>query len=327
MSLTAAARAWPFGRNPTHFPAADARDPGLLDSVVDRYRRACMWLVAASLAIATSLVILVDVELDTSGTASIAILLAGLLVMSRLSRHWRYARLGDCFGALGLVWLGGLAGGAISLLGLRLGLPMVDRSLLAADLALGLDGQAFTGWIAQNPQWHPLMVASYDYTVAILSVSVAAVALLGHRVEAWRAAFCFLGTLLTVCLVSLLTPAKGLGIWAADELLTHLPNGAMRYFWGHFDEFYAGTQPVLRLHSLDGVVSFPSYHIIMGLITVTLWRRRPVGAGLAMAWLMPMLAATVPLGGHYFVDLIGGATVWIAWYAISARMERASDSL
>lgn len=292
------------------------------NDLVEQYRRACLWIVAVSVSIAAAFAIGCDVAIDPSGTAVPAALLAALIFVSARLQRSHFARPADCFGTLGLMWLGGLAGGALSLLGLRLGMPIVDDFLHAADLSLGLDGRAFAAWIADRPGWHPLMVAAYDYTVAVLSVSVAAVALSGDRVEAWRAAFCFVGTLLSVCLIALLTPARGLGVWIIEDLFPRLPHGAMRYFWPHFDAFYAGDHPTLGLSSVDGVVSFPSYHIVMGLITIMLWRKGPIRFGLAMAWFIPMLAATVPFGGHYFIDLIGGAAVWAAWYALSVWMER-----
>jgi membrane-associated phospholipid phosphatase len=35
-----------------------------------------------------------------------------------------------------------------------------------------------------------------------------------------------------------------------------------------------------------------------------------------------MLFSTMPFGGHYFVDLIGGTAVWAIWFAASQRIER-----
>jgi membrane-associated phospholipid phosphatase len=37
-----------------------------------------------------------------------------------------------------------------------------------------------------------------------------------------------------------------------------------------------------------------------------------------------MLVSTLPFGGHYAVDLVGGAAVWGAWFALSRRLEAAS---
>ena len=49
-----------------------------------------------------------------------------------------------------------------------------------------------------------------------------------------------------------------------------------------------------------------------------------VMAALIVAWAVPMLAATVPIGGHYVIDLVGGAALWLAWLGLSLRVAPAA---
>jgi len=248
--------------------------------------------------------------------------IAGVLLASVvLRRRWRGTVVGDCLGSQGVVWLSGLVCGFISLVGLHLHLPRVDHILLSLDHAIGLDGAAYVSWVSQWPdQAQVLLAAAYAMTVPIVLLSLILQSVLKRSLEVWRGAFCFTGGLLTVCLVSMLTPAKGMGVWLADETLAQLPPGSARYFWHTFDRFYEGKEVVLKTGSIDGVVSFPSFHMIMGLITLTLWRANPFALLLSFLWFAPMLAAMVPLGGHYFIDLIGGVAVWAAWFAFSRRI-------
>jgi membrane-associated phospholipid phosphatase len=95
----------------------------------------------------------------------------------------------------------------------------------------------------------------------------------------------------------------------------------MRSFWSHFDEFYFGTHPVLRLQVVDGVISFPSFHAVVGFLVLAMWRKRRTTLAAAGCWLAIMLLATLPGGGHYFVDLIAGFVVWVAWFALSKKVE------
>jgi membrane-associated phospholipid phosphatase len=78
---------------------------------------------------------------------------------------------------------------------------------------------------------------------------------------------------------------------------------------------------VLRITSLDGVISFPSFHATMALITAAMWRKNPLAFLAAGAWSLLVLLGTVPCGGHYLVDLIGGGAIWAAWFALSFRVE------
>jgi membrane-associated phospholipid phosphatase len=153
-------------------------------------------------------------------------------------------------------------------------------------------------------------------------MSLVLLSLFGDRIEAWRAALCFVGTLLTACVIASFVPAKGLGVWAPSELLAKLPPRAMRTFWPHFDEFYSGDDPVLRLQVVDGVISFPSFHAVVGLITLAMWRKRIITLIPAATYLFFMLLAIFPGGGHYFVDLLGGFAVWAAWFALSRGIEQ-----
>jgi len=108
--------------------------------------------------------------------------------------------------------------------------------------------------------------------------------------------------------------------------VTHLPPGAARYFWSAFDGFYEQRRTVLQVGSVDGVVSFRSFHIVMGLITVLLWTGSPFMVVLSFAWCIFMVAATVPIGGHYFIDLVAGALIWVGWFILSERLARTRGS-
>ena len=67
--------------------------------------------------------------------------------------------------------------------------------------------------------------------------------------------------------IAIFMPAKGLAVWATPELFSRLPERAMRSFWPRFDDFYFGFDPVLRVQVIDGVISFPSFHAIVGFLT------------------------------------------------------------
>jgi len=290
------------------------------------YRRASLWLTGLSIAIAFVMVMSSAIRVDASGTPELAFLAAAFLVVARIFRvRSRLSRIGDGLGALGLSWLGGLASAVVAIIGLRMHFPLADGRLNALDHFFGFDGLAVIHWLTTQPEWlMSAMSAAYFYTIPFLYLGMIVLALLGDRVEVWRAAFCFIGTVLTTCLISAITPAKGLGSWASPELVARLPKVSIRHFWPSFEKFYDGANPVLQVDSIGGVVSFPSFHTIMGLIAVAMWRKYPIVFWPALGCFGLMLVATLPFGGHYAVDLIGGGAVWAAWFALSRRLEAAS---
>jgi membrane-associated phospholipid phosphatase len=88
-----------------------------------------------------------------------------------------------------------------------------------------------------------------------------------------------------------------------------------------FQDFHDGSA-VLGRNSLGSCVTFPSFYTIMGLIVAAMWRKTYSGLCPGLVWLALMLFSTLPFGGHYVVDLIGGSVVWGPWFALSWRIER-----
>lgn len=280
-------------------------------------------LLVISIVSPTLMALAIGIRVNPHGTELIATLVALLLLGSRIG--WdrpAYRRVADAAGTLAMVTLSGTACGAIAMLGLRLQFPLADGLLRSWDRTLGVDGIAITAWLAHQPRWiFDIMSPAYNYTIGIFGLSLIALSVMRDRVEAWRAAFCFLGTLLTTCLFAVFVPAKGLGVWASEGLFNRLPVLAMRSFWPQFDSFYFGSDPVLSLQAVGGVISFPSFHSVVGFLVLTMWRKRPATLLPAAVWLLFMLVATLPGGGHYIVDLLAGFIVWSIWFTLSLKVE------
>ena len=295
----------------------------------EMFRRASLWLTALSITVAVVMVISSGIRIDSSGTPPLAFLAALFLALARICRgRRRVSRVADCLGPLGLAWLGGLASAVVAIMGLRMHFPLADRALMAVDHAFRFDGLAVIDWLVEQPHWlMSAMSTAYFGTIPFLYLGMVILALLGDRLEVWRAAFCFIGTVLTTCLISVITPAKGLGAWASPDLIAHLPRQSIRHFWPSFETFYDGKSPVLQVDSIGGVVSFPSFHTIMGLIAVAMWRKRPIVFVPALGGLVLMVAGTLPFGGHYAADLVGGGVVWAAWFTLSRRLEATSSTV
>ena len=288
-------------------------------AAAERFRRLSVLLIFVAASLAIALDVAFQVRIDPSGTTMIELALAALLLLSRI--WWVRTGLGrvaDALGTFAVAATGGLCCGAVAMLQLRLGFPTADGMLHRADLALGIDAMRIVAAIEQHRDVLIKVLAPvYNNTLELFFSSLVVLALINDRVEAWRAAFCFVGTLLTTCIVAAFIPATGLINWAPPNLLAHLPTA----FMAHFSEFYYGADPVLRLQVIDGTIAFPSFHAVVGFLVFAMWRTRPVTRIAAGIWLAIELLSTVE-GGHYFVDLIGGFFVWAGWFAVSRVIER-----
>lgn len=310
----------PAGRKPVAEPVRVTTEA---DRAAANLRYASAFIVCVTIGICALVTIALHVRVDPSGTGELSLLFATLLLAScLLCRISGGSRIADALGTMAQLWIGGLAGGALAVLGLRLHMPTTDVQLHAIDIAFGFDGIAIVNALVSEGQWiFSLMAPAYAYTIPLVLLGTLILGLSGQRTEAWRACLCYNGSLVTIALIAMLIPAKGLGLWVPAALLAHLPDRAMIYFWESFDSFYSGADPVLSLDALDGVISFPSFHAAMGAIVVGIWRHSLFTLIPALAWFGLMLLATFPYGGHYAVDLAGGIAVWGAWFAFSKRLE------
>lgn len=318
------AEEWPSDNVNPRFVSALGAEGSPVTEVAERFRLLTTWLIVASVVVALAMEMAVRVRVDPGATYILEWMLAALLSVSLL--WWQrkgLSRIADALGAFGMATLGGMTCGVMAMLQLRLHLPIADPMLRSWDLALGIDGLAIVNSQLEQGRWlFALMAPAYNHTLGLFFGGLVLIALLGDRIEAWRAAFCFVGTLFTTCMIAIFLPAKGLGVWAPQEMFDRLPPHAMRNFWPHFDDFYSGGDPVLQLQAIDGVISFPSFHTVVGFLVLVMWRKRVLTLVPAAIWLFFMLLATLPGGGHYVVDLIGGFVVWAAWFALSLRIER-----
>lgn len=302
-------------------PAADRHEHQ--SRVTRAYRRWCITLISIALTIDALMMATLPVRIDPRGSATAAWAIAALLIISSFSLKRRQPRIADPLGILALLWLGSVACGTMATVGLSIGMPIMDEVLFAVDRSFGIETTQVAAFLGDRSG--PIisaMVGAYNLTMTLVGIGIMSLAVSGRRLEAWRSTFCYIGGLWTACLISIGLPAKGLGVWFSDELIARLPNGAARYAFEIFDTFHDSPRPLFHLHVLNGVVTFPSFHTVMGLIVLAMCRKQPLLFAAAAAWFFLMIASTLPLGGHYFVDLLGGFAVWTAWFATSRYIER-----
>ena len=64
-----------------------------------------------------------------------------------------------------------------------------------------------------------------------------------------------------------------------------------------------------RLRSPQGIISFPSFHTSVGILFVYTARRHLWALAVLIPLNLLLIAAALPIGGHYLVDLPAGAAV------------------
>ena len=224
-------------------------------------------------------------------------------------------------GVTALFWAGIMTGLA-SLAALRLNSPLIDADLALADEVLGVSTQAFVKWVAWHPTLVQLLNAAYLSTVPLIFATVLVLAWTRREASMWELCLAFAGAGILCTLISALVPAAGAFVHyeTGSDLRAALPEGAGVYHLPTFYEYRSGTSNVVDIHHLNGLITFPSFHAAMALMTGYALRDLRWISGLAWAWSALTVLSAVPIGGHYAIDLLAGAAVW-APFALLARVK------
>jgi membrane-associated phospholipid phosphatase len=204
-----------------------------------------------------------------------------------------------------------LAAAILSYLGTSLGRPLLDAEFARWDAALGLDWLATPELANSWPLLGKLLRAAYATSMPqlLLVLLVLATTRQLARLADFLALFT-VTSLVTVVTASLL-PAAGAFVHFDPPAALRAVVGADAGIWhlAHFEALRSGAMRAIDPGTIEGLVTFPSFHAALAVITAwalarTRWLALP---GLCLNGLV--IASTVPVGGHYFVDVVAGMAI------------------
>ena len=290
-----------FGR---YWPAWSLALLGLV-AVVD-----ALWLAATSISLSTE---------GLFPPVAFAALTATLLARLRLP-----PRLHMMLSGLALMLVAWPALRLYNHLVMTTALPLADGRLAGWDSALGLDWLGYVLWLDR----HPALLAAMDLSYSGLAIySCLAFVLVLIAVGAERArefVLLFLLAAVAASTVGMFFPAVAAMAFHAPDahLFQTLTPATGTYHLEPLARLRTQMAPMLELHSLPGLTTFPSFHTAMGLIVVhcargSRWLFVPMVLLNAL-----MIASTPALGSHYFVDILAGAGLAAAAVVLLRRIDR-----
>jgi hypothetical protein len=252
--------------------------------------------------------------------AGASFLLAGSVFYASFRRApW----ISGLLGALGVLFATSTFGGFQINLNLTAAFPLVDRQLAAIDELAGIDHPTMITWLAAHSGLGDALGWFYRTTVPLLLGVAIALAALSRRSVLRTYLGLFVWSVALVAAISLVTPAVGTYVHygIAHVAEGRLPEGSGIYHLEDFEMLRSGSELILGPFNVNGVVTFPSFHTTMTMIIVYgawSWQilRLP-----AIIYAVGTLVATVLIGGHYVIDLVGGGAVFaLAWGLAHARI-------
>jgi hypothetical protein len=227
---------------------------------------------------------------------------------------WRPApTLSHLCGALGVIACTGGMAGIVSLIGLRYGAPLIDGQLAGLDHALGVETPNVLRVVAAHPFWSRLLGIAYEGSFPLLGGTLIMLAVTRRFEQLWTLAFVFAATVLACTMVSVFVPARGAfaHFGYPAEIIDRLPAGAGTYHLTKFDYYRQHPNPFISFAQLQGVVTFPSFHCCLALMTIAACRGVRLLAQASLAWNVLVIVSTLPVGGHYAIDLPAGTALWL----------------
>ncbi|HLJ70116.1 MAG TPA: phosphatase PAP2 family protein [Roseiarcus sp.] len=216
------------------------------------------------------------------------------------------------------------AGGALTYPAAAIGGPLQDKAFIAFERALGVDWPALAAAMSANPYLNLVWALAYMSSLPMLAVVVVALTLTGREERLANFLSLFVVTLLTTVAGSVAGPALGpipsYGI--SGEVFSRLGGGG-KDFLADFQALRAHQFAVFDLVRLQGIITFPSFHCVLAVLTA--WALAPIRwlGRFAIGLSVLVVLSTIPQGGHYVADICAGLLIGFCAIAVAAGLRLA----
>lgn len=255
---------------------------------------------------------------------------SGLLVAAAALSYRGQDRLAILGFTIAFFFFFGKQANVLNYLAHALGFPWADARLAQMESAMGFDWLAHLVWINAHPIVVNVLQQSYDMLHFFTILTGATLLLLGKMERLREFAMLFAISMMITIVIGALIPAGGAYHFyqPAAELHTNIAPHSGRFFLIHLLPVHDGTMKYIEMDHITGLITFPSYHMVMALL-MTWVTRRTLAFPVFVVFNVLMASAIPVFGGHYLSDMIGGivvaiVSVWI-YYRWSGRKMGAKD--
>lgn len=208
-----------------------------------------------------------------------------------------------------------------------LNLPLWDAQLAAADrLIFGIDHRAMRATVSQSQYLSSILLWAYAYTIPQVLFGFSVLLATNNAERLSDTIYLVLIGGIATIFASALVPV--VGPYPYFKLADLGPGYLASFDIGAYVDTYlklrSGAGSSLQTEQVQGFITFPSFHTVLtlsGLYAVA--HIRPLAA-ISVVMATAVLVSTVPVGGHYAVDVVGGIVIWIL---LVRRVERRRQRL
>jgi membrane-associated phospholipid phosphatase len=189
--------------------------------------------------------------------------------------------------------------------------PLCDGLFATIDAAIGFDWIAHLAWVHAEPWLGIVLSVAYKSSMAQIALVILVLSFLGRFDRLREFVQLFLVTAIATTFVSGALPAAGAYVHYAPpaELAVGLDPRNGIWHLHHFEDLRNGLMTKINLDHVEGLVTFPSFHTMLAIITA--WAVRAVRyVATPVAFLNALvILSTLSIGGHYLIDVIVAAAM------------------
>jgi membrane-associated phospholipid phosphatase len=217
----------------------------------------------------------------------------------------------------------GIVAGTYMYLATSAALPLQDARLASLDRALGFDWLGFVAFANSNTAISWALVTAYHS--ALPQMLALYLLLCFGRYECRLAEFLTLISVTSVAVGALMLLVPAAGAYAhfrpPRELFDGFSSNAGMWHYETLLRLRTEAALLLDFRQMEGLVTFPSFHTVLAIITAYAFRGFRFLALPAVILNGVVIISTLPEGGHHLVDVIAGAIIAISGIAL-VRWER-----
>lgn len=196
--------------------------------------------------------------------------------------------------------------------------PMADAELAAIDRMIGFDWLAFLVAANSNMLASSVLVFAYHSVAAQTFITIAWHTIM-HRFERLFEFNALMVVSLAITgLIMALVPAGGAYTYfqPTPEMFDNFTSEAGMWHYAELMRLRSGEPVAILVSEAKPLVTFPSFHTALGILIVYSVRGTRMLVIPAAVLNSLMIVATIPEGGHHFIDVVAGTIVALASIAI-----------
>ena len=200
--------------------------------------------------------------------------------------------------------------------------PLLDSRFAAFDAAFGFDWREHLYFVASRPWLSTWFERVYETSIPQIALACVGLALTRDLARLRMFTLLFAVTGIAAVVLSGLLPAAGAYAYFQPEqaVMDAMSNPEVGHWHlKHLNGLRDGSLRTIPLPFVEGLITFPSFHAALAVITAWALLGLPVIGWCGLLLNGAVICSALTMGGHYLADIAGGCAISAAAIAVLTR--------